>query len=56
MTAGEELRLEDLLSRPEPLLVQDLLGWHQGLPPVDSQESSVSVDLVAAVSVGSPSQ
>ena len=51
MTAGEELRLEDLLSRPEPLLVQDLLSWHQGLPPVDSQEACVGVDLVAALSI-----
>src|SRR5213078_426348 len=36
MTAGEELRLDDLLSRAEPLLVQDLLAWHHSLPPVDS--------------------
>src|SRR5439155_20056205 len=28
MTAGEELLLEVLLSRQEPLLVPDLLAWH----------------------------
>jgi len=54
MTAGEELGLEELLSRPEPLLVQDLLAWHHGLPPVESQDASVSVVLVATVTVGPP--
>jgi hypothetical protein len=51
MTAGEELRLDDLLARPEPLLVQDLLAWHHGLPPVDAGDVPVGVELVAALTV-----
>ncbi len=51
MTAGEELLLDDLLSRPEPLVVKDLLGWHQNLPPVEAGESSSDVELVAVVMV-----
>jgi superfamily II DNA or RNA helicase len=57
MTAGEELGLEDLLARPEPLLVQDLVVWHHRLPPTDSPYGAASVDLVAALSIGqSPAQ
>ncbi len=51
MTAGEELRLEDLLSRQQPLLVQDLLAWHHDLPPADAGDSQVDVELVAALLV-----
>jgi superfamily II DNA or RNA helicase len=51
MTAGEELLLDDLLSRPEQLLVQDLLDWHQRLPPADLRDSGATVELVAAVVV-----
>jgi len=51
MTAGEELLLEDLLSRQEPLLVQDLLAWHHALPPADSGDSPINVELVAALMV-----
>lgn len=51
MTAGEELRLDDLLARPEPLLVQDLLAWHHGLPRVDAGDVPVGVELVAALTV-----
>ena len=51
MTAGEELLLEDLLSRPQPLLVHDLLAWHQALAPVDTGDSAISVELVAALMV-----
>lgn len=51
MTAGEELLLDDLLSRPEPLLLQDLLAWHQRLPPADFTDSGVNVELVAALMV-----
>ena len=51
MTAGEELLLDDLLTRPEPLLVKDLLNWHQQLPPAELAESSITVDLVAALVV-----
>jgi hypothetical protein len=56
MTAGEELLLDDLLSRREPLLVNDLLAWHHKLPAVELVESSVSVELVAAVIVRAQSQ
>ena len=55
MTAGEELMLDDLLGRPEPLLVNDLLGWHQRLPPVGAADADVTATLVAALVVGSPS-
>ena len=51
MTAGEELLLEDLLSRQEPLRVQDLLAWHHALPPADSGDSPINVELVAALMV-----
>jgi len=51
MTAGEELLLEDLLSRQEPLLVQDLLAWHHGLPPAGAEDSAFRVELVAALMV-----
>ena len=51
MTAGEELLLEDLLSRQEPLLVQDLLAWHHSLPPADAGDSAINVELVAALMV-----
>ena len=49
MTAGEELMLEDLLSRQEPLLVQDLLAWHHVLPPADAGDSAIRVELVCAL-------
>jgi len=49
MTAGEELLLDDLLVRPEPLLVKDLLSWHHRLPPVQDRESSSSVELIAGL-------
>lgn len=55
MTAGEELLLEDLLSRPEPLLVQDLLAWHHALPAADAGDSPIKVELVAALMVVAPS-
>jgi hypothetical protein len=51
MTAGEELLLEDLLSRHEPLLVQDLLAWHHALTPADSADSPIKVELIAALMV-----
>jgi superfamily II DNA or RNA helicase len=51
MTAGEELLLEDLLSRQEPLLVQDLLAWHHALPPADAGDSPINVELVAALMI-----
>jgi hypothetical protein len=51
MTAGEELLLEDLLSRQEPLLVQDLLAWHHGLAPAAAEDAAIRVELVAALMV-----
>jgi hypothetical protein len=51
MTAGEELLLEDLLSRQEPLLVQDLLAWHHALPPAGAEDAAFRVELVAALIV-----
>jgi len=51
MTAGEELLLDDLLSRPEQLLVHDLLAWHQRLPPADLSDSPTTVELVAVLDV-----
>jgi superfamily II DNA or RNA helicase len=51
MTAGEELLLEDLLSRHEPLLVHDLLAWHHALPPADTGDAPIEVELVAALMV-----
>ncbi|OLB68436.1 MAG: hypothetical protein AUG85_12935 [Gemmatimonadetes bacterium 13_1_20CM_4_66_11] len=51
MTAGEELLLEVLLSRQEPLVVPDLLAWHHGLPPADTGYSPIEVELVAALMV-----
>jgi len=52
MTAGEELLLDDLLTRPEPLLVKDLLTWHERLPSARSEEATSSVELVAALVTG----
>src|SRR6266487_2633399 len=49
MTAGEELLLEDLLSRREPLAITDLLSWHQHLPPAQTAECCTSVELMAVV-------
>ena len=51
MTAGEELLMEDLLSRPQPLLVQDLLAWHHALPSADPGDPAIEVELVAALMV-----
>ena len=53
MTAGEELLLDDLLSRPEPLLVNDLLSWHRRLPGAVIAESIPGVELAAALQVQS---
>ncbi len=49
MTAGEELLLEDVLSRREPLAITDLLSWHQHLPPAQTGECCTSVELIAVV-------
>ena len=55
MTAGEELLLDDLLSRQEPLVVHDLLTWHHALPAADIGDSSIDVELVAALMMVAPS-
>jgi len=49
MTAGEELRLEDLLARRAPLAVRDVLAWHERLPPLAPGAEAPHVELVAAV-------
>lgn len=49
MTAGEELTLDDVLSQREPLSVSDLLAWHMRLPPTDCEETTGTVELVAAL-------
>jgi len=49
MTAGEELMLDDVLSQREPLSVSDLLAWHMRLPPADCEETTGTVELVAAL-------
>jgi superfamily II DNA or RNA helicase len=51
MTAGEELLLDDLLARRDPLVVTDLLAWHQHLPPAADAEASITVELIAALAV-----
>jgi hypothetical protein len=51
MTAGEELLLDDLLVRREPLAVRDLLEWHQRLPSPGGDDLGVDVELVAALVV-----
>jgi hypothetical protein len=51
MTAGEELLLDDLLSRTQPLLVDDLLAWHHGLLPAGADDSTVGVELIVALMV-----
>jgi superfamily II DNA or RNA helicase len=49
MTAGEELLLEDVLARREPLAVRDLLAWHERLSAVQDMDPSADVELVAAL-------
>jgi superfamily II DNA or RNA helicase len=56
MTAGEELLLDELLTRPEPLTVDDLLAWDNELPPVGGDDAAISVELVAALLVSPASQ
>ena len=52
MTAGEELRLEELLARRSPLAVRDVLAWHERLPPVATGAEAPQVELLAAVVLG----
>ncbi|HYL55974.1 MAG TPA: DEAD/DEAH box helicase [Gemmatimonadales bacterium] len=54
MTAGEELLLEDLVTRRTALSVGDVLAWHERLrPPLPPDDVAVpQVELVAAVVFG----
>ncbi|MGH7520267.1 MAG: helicase-related protein [Gemmatimonadales bacterium] len=52
MTAGEELMLDDLLSRSEPLAVKDLLDWHETIPLATAEDTAPAVELVAALVTG----
>lgn len=51
MTAGEELRLEELLARRSALAIRDLVAWHERLPPVAEPPTAPTVELVAALVV-----
>ena len=51
MTAGEELSLEELLARPTPLAIRDLLAWHERLPPVGEGPEAPTAELVAALMI-----
>ena len=52
MTAGEELRLDDLLARRAPLSVREVLAWHDRLPPIEAGAEAPQVELIAAVVLG----
>lgn len=54
MTAGEELLLEDLVTRRAALSIRDVLAWHERLrPPLPPEDVAVpQVELVAAVVFG----
>ena len=52
MTAGEELRLEDLLARRAPLSVREVLAWHDRLPPIGAGAEPPQVELMAALVFG----
>lgn len=50
MTAGEELRLADLMERRAHVSVRDLLAWHNRLAPVSAEATPENdLELVAAV-------
>ena len=51
MTAGEELLLEDILTRRDPLAVRDLVEWHERLPPLAGDDVGCDVALIAALVV-----
>ncbi|MGH7531515.1 MAG: C-terminal helicase domain-containing protein, partial [Gemmatimonadales bacterium] len=54
MTAGEELLLEDLLGRREPLVIDAVCDWHEHLPPLATSDQEQRVELVAAIVVAHP--
>ncbi len=49
MTAGEEALLAELVERPAPLGVGDLLAWHATLPPLADPHARPDVALIAIV-------
>ena len=49
MSAGEELLLRELIERGRPLLVDDVLAWHERLPPLGPEPPGLTVELVAAL-------
>jgi hypothetical protein len=53
-TAGEALLLEQLLERRRPLDANDLLAWHEQLPPVTSAVDAPEPQLVAALLLVGP--
>ncbi len=52
LTAGAELLLSDLLERRRPLRVDDVLAWHERLPPPATDTAGPAVALVGAVLLG----
>ena len=52
MTAGEELLLDELLSRRTPLTVRNVLAWHERLPPSHDTTAAPQAQLVAALLCG----
>jgi superfamily II DNA or RNA helicase len=48
-TAGEALALESLVTRCAPLTVQNLLDWHEALPPPAAAADAPQPELVAAI-------
>jgi hypothetical protein len=53
MTAGEELSLNDVLSRRSALTAGALCDWHAGLPPLRESATEAGVELVAALALQS---
>ena len=53
-TAGEALLLEQLLERRRPLDANDLLAWHEQLPPVTAAVDAPEPQLVAALLLVGP--
>ena len=47
--ASREPLLDELLSQTEPLSVSHLLAWHIRLPPAHVEDTSPTVELVAAL-------
>ena len=52
LSAGEELRLADLLQQRAALTVDDVLSWHERLPQVSPESAGTDIELIAAVAFG----